>query len=68
MRPSWSIFIRKNLPSDRRYHLGWESFIELFLSNIMKYGKNNIESQTIKQGMSLSDFGDIWGKEKEALR
>ncbi len=35
------------------------SFIELFLFNIMKYGNNDIESQTIIQGMSLIDFGII---------
>ncbi len=33
----------------------------------MKYGKNDIEWQTSIQGICLSDFGIIWGKEKEAL-
>ncbi len=35
-------FIKKKLPSDRCSHLGQETFTELFLSNIMKYGKNYI--------------------------
>ncbi len=34
---------QKKTPTDHCYRLGWESFTELFLSNIMKYGKNDIE-------------------------
>ncbi len=42
-------------------------FTELFLSNIMKYGKNDIEWQTSIWGMNLGDFGDYLRKGKEAL-
>ncbi len=58
--PFWSIFSRKNSP---RF-----PFSELFLSNIMKYGKNDIEWQTSVQSTSLRDCGIIGGKEKEALK
>ncbi len=40
--PSWSILVKTILP-DHHFHLGCECFTELFLSNIMKYGKNDIE-------------------------
>ncbi len=40
----------KKPPLDRFYnigaHMGWECFVELFLYNIMKFGKNYIEWQT----------------------
>ncbi len=39
-------------------HWEWESFTELFLSNIIKYGKIDIEIQTSIQSTSLGDFGD----------
>ncbi len=50
------VFLENELHPDRHSHLGWENFTELFLSNIMEYGKNYIEWQTSIQGMSLSDF------------
>ncbi len=49
-------FLEKKRPSYGHSHLGRERFTELFLFNIMKYGKNTIEWQTSIQGMSLSDF------------
>ncbi len=56
-------YFRENkLPSDRRSHWGQERFTELFLSNIMKHDKNDIEWQTSIQGMSLSDFWDYLRK------
>ncbi len=44
--------------------IGQDGFRELFLSNIMKYGKNDIEWQTNIQGMSLSDFRNYVRKRK----
>ncbi len=41
-----------------------ESFTELFLSNIMKYGKNDIKGQTSIQGISISDILDYLRKEE----
>ncbi len=64
--PSGVFSQQKKLPLDHRFHLGWESFTELFLSNIMKYGNIYIEWHTNIQGMSLGDFGDYLTKEKEA--
>ncbi len=46
-------FLKKKLLSDRHFYLGWEIFTELFLSNIMKYGENDIEWQTSIQGTSI---------------
>ncbi len=61
-------FLKKNLPSDRHSHLGWERFTKLFLSNIVKYGKNDIEWQTSIQGMRLSDLGDSLRKRKGIVK
>ncbi len=44
-------FLEKKIPSDRRSHLGWGRFTEIFLSYIMKNGKNDMEWQTGMQGM-----------------
>ncbi len=63
--PFWSIFLRKKISLDDCTNLGWESLTELSLSNIMKYGKYDIEWNTSILG--LCDLGIIWGKEKEAL-
>ncbi len=63
--PFWIILSRKKIPPDCCSHLGWESFTELFLSNIMKYGKNYIEWQTSIHGMSLSDFWDDYLRKRE---
>ncbi len=52
-------FCDKKTPPDHYSQLGLEGFSEWLLSNIMKYGKNDIEWQTSIQGMSLSDFGII---------
>ncbi len=52
------VFSREKLPSDGHSHLGWESFTELFLPNIMKYVKNDIYRQINIQGTSWSDFWD----------
>ncbi len=49
-------------------HLGWEGFTELFLSNIMKYGKNYVEWKTSIQGMSLSDFWDYLSKKEGSFK
>ncbi len=65
--PFWSIFARNNsspIDSFKRNHLGWDIFTELFLSNIMKYGENDIEWQTSIQGIWVI-CGILW--EKEAL-
>ncbi len=56
-------FLKKKLSLDRHSHLGWESFTELFLSNIMKYGKNDIEWQISIQSTSLSDLWDLRNRE-----
>ncbi len=61
-------FLEEKLPWDRRCHLGWDIFTELFLSNIMKYEKNNIEWQISIQGMNLSDFGDYLRKREGTFK
>ncbi len=48
--------LEKNLPPDVRSHFGWDSFTESFVSNVIKYGTNDIEWQT-----------SICGKENEVL-
>ncbi len=60
-------FLKKKLPSDRHSHLGWDSFTELFLSNIMEYGKNDIEWQTSIKVWIWSDwlFGLFEGKRRK---
>ncbi len=55
------------LPSDGHSHLEWNNCTALFISNIMKYSKNDIEWQTSKEDMNLSEVWDYFGKEKEAL-
>ncbi len=60
VRPS-GVFSQEKTTLD---NLGWERFTKLFLSNIMKYGKNDAEWQTSIQGMSLSDFVLLLFKEK----
>ncbi len=43
-------FWEKKVPPDRLFNIGahitWEGFTEIFLSNIIKYGKSDIEWQT----------------------
>ncbi len=56
------VFLGEKTPPYLHSHLGWENFTGLFLSNTMKYGENDIEWQTIIQGMSLNDFGDYLRK------
>ncbi len=51
----------------KRTYLGWDSFTELFLSSIIKYGKNDIEWQTSIQGMSWVFFYDYFRKREESL-
>ncbi len=57
-------FREKKLPPDHHSHLGWGSLTDLFLSNIMKYGENDIERQT---SMSLSDFWYYLRKREESF-
>ncbi len=65
------VFSQENIPpSFKRTYLGWDHFTKLLLSNNhdnMKYGKNDKEWLASIPSISLSDLGDIWGKEKEAL-
>ncbi len=61
-------FREQKTPTDRRSHLRSERFTELFLYNIMKYGKNDIEWQASIQGMSLSDLGDYLRKRERSFK
>ncbi len=61
-------FLEKDLPSDYRSHLWWEGFTDLFLSNIMKYGENDIEWKTSTQGMNVSDLWDYLRKREGSFK
>ncbi len=60
--------ILSQINSFKRTHLGWDSFTELFLSNIMKYGKNHDKWQTSIQSMSWYEFEWLLGLLEEKGR
>ncbi len=53
---SWEKTLCPQIDSFKRTHLGLDTFTELFLSNIIKYGKNDIEWQTSIQGYKFEWF------------